>query len=155
MTYVYIVAFIEKGLVVKRDCRQGIGETFLFYPVELRSASTPARLELATWSIWSDVVSPAFGKRVDGKNSDDKVDHDTFTTALPTELPAGSRVGLEPTTNGVMKAFIEKGVRRQELCHFYIRRSGVDSNHINLVVTQAFAWRGCRYAICWRVRSTC
>ncbi len=31
-----------------------------------------------------------------------------FITALPTELPAESRVGLEPTTSGVMKAFIEK-----------------------------------------------
>jgi hypothetical protein len=44
------------------------------------------------------------------KNSDDKVYHDAFLRLLYqlSYLP-GSRVGLEPTTNGVMRAFIEKG----------------------------------------------
>lgn len=39
------------------------GETVLFYPVELRSVVTPARLELATWSICSDVVSPGIRQK--------------------------------------------------------------------------------------------
>ena len=101
------------------------GETILFYPVELRSASIPAGLEPATWSIWSDVVSPGIRQKfLWGKDSDDKVDHDAFLQLLyQLSYLLGSRVGLEPTTNGVMRAFIEKGIMTTRGVTL-IRRSG-------------------------------